>query len=186
MIPSASECLCLMTEYGMLDNIKDHSLQVTRVAVMLGRALVEKGVDVDEYLVTAGALLHDIAKTGCLNGACNHAKVGGEICVEHGFPEVAVIVAEHVILADYHRSISVSEIVYYADKRVRHDEIVSLAERQVYIEERYGQGKSEIIEAIRVNFGKCYDIETRIFAGLDFVPGDVPELVCSSHFSFDS
>lgn len=173
-----------MTEYGMLDNIHAHSLQVTRVAVTLCRAQVEAGLELDEGLVTAGALLHDVAKTKCLNGACNHAEVGGEICHSHGFSEIAVIVAEHVILADYHRPLSALELVYYADKRVRHDEIVSLDDRQVYIEERYGQGKQDIIDAIRLNFGKCYDVEKRIFKNLEMEPSDIAGQVVLTHFEF--
>ena len=163
----------------MLDNIRAHSLQVTRVAVVLAR-----GLGLDENFVTAGALLHDVAKTKCLNGACNHAEEGGLICMKHGFSEIAPIVHEHVILVNYHRPLSPLELVYYADKRVRHDEIVSLSERQVYIEERYGQGKQEIIEAIRLNFGKCYGMETRIFASLDLRPEAVASEVARSVFPF--
>ncbi len=173
-----------MADYEMLDNIKAHSLQVARLAVLLTRELEQAGFRLDSDLIMAGALLHDIAKTQCLNGACNHAKVGSEICLEHGFDAVAVIVAEHVIMADYDRPLSPVEIVYYADKRVRHDEIVSLNERQVYIEERYGQGKQDIIEAIRVNFAKCYDVEKRIFAKLPIHPDSVVERVGSSSFPF--
>ncbi len=188
-----------MTEYGMLDNIRAHSLQVARLAVLLARELVTAGgggagaptpgapapvLDLD--LVTAGALLHDIAKTPCLNGTCSHAEVGGEICFRHGFAEVAAIVMEHVILDDYTRPLSATEIVYYADKRVRHDEIVTLAERQAYIEDRYGQGKPEIINAIRLNFGKCYDMEKRIFSSLSraLTPDVVAAQVESSRFPF--
>jgi putative nucleotidyltransferase with HDIG domain len=173
-----------MTEYGMLDNIHAHSLQVTRVAVTLCRAQAEAGLDLDEGLITAGALLHDVAKTKCLNGVCNHAEVGGQICRTHGFSDIAVIVSEHVILTDYHRPISALELVYYADKRVRHDEIVSLDDRQIYIEERYGQGKQEIIDAIRLNFGKCYDVEKRIFKSLSLAPEDIAERVALSSFEF--
>lgn len=179
MIPSIPQCTILMSEYGMLDNIRDHSLQVARVAVTLARQLAG-----DEELITAGALLHDIAKTKCLNGACNHAQVGSEICLAHGYTEVAPIVAEHVILADYSRPVAATEIVYYADKRVRHDEIVSLDDRKVYIEERYGQGKAEIIEAIRLNFSKCYDVEKRIFAGLSLTPPALAQMVGDGGFSF--
>jgi uncharacterized protein len=182
-----------MEEYGMLDNIRDHSLQVARVAVMLTRELVKASSPIapgagapalDEDLVVAGALLHDIAKTPCLNGTCSHAELGGEICLRHDCGEVAVIVLEHVILADYNRPISATEVVYYADKRVRHAEIVSLAERQTYIEDRYGLGKQEIIDAIRLNFGQCYDVERRIFSDLPIAPEAVAQLVESSSFPF--
>ncbi|MDA3835973.1 MAG: HD domain-containing protein [Spirochaetales bacterium] len=183
----------------MLDNIRAHSLQVARVAVMLTHELLQVEVDVvtpgstapgacvptlDVDLVTAGALLHDIAKTQCLNGACSHAEVGGAICSGLGFAEVAVIVMQHVILADYNRPVSEIDVVYYADKRVRHDEIVTLDERQVYIEDRYGQGVQEIIDAIRLNFGKCYDVEKRIFSSLPFAPDDVADQVELRCFPF--
>lgn len=184
MIPSPSQCFGLMREYGMLDNIKAHSLQVARVAVVLGRALGQSGLQLREELLLAGALLHDIAKTKCLHGVCSHAEVGEEICLHHGFSEVAFIVAEHVILSDYHRPLSAIEIVYYADKRVRHDEIVSLADRQIYIEGRYSQGQPDIIEAIRLNFSKCYDMEKRIFASLDILPDAVAGEVARTVFPF--
>ena len=76
------------------------------------------------------------------------------------------------------------EIVYYADKRVRHAEIVSLDARQIYIEERYGQGKPEIIDAIRLNFGKCYDVEARIFSHLHSAPDAVSGQVGRGVFPF--
>lgn len=169
----------------MLDNIHAHSLQVTRVAVTLCRAQADAGLEINEGLVTAGALLHDVAKTKCLNGTCNHAEVGGQICRSHGFYDVAVIVSEHVILTEYHRCpVSALELVYYADKRVRHDEIVSLDDRQIYIEERYGQGKQKIIDAIRLNFGKCYDVEKCIFMNLEMEPEDIAGQVALSSFEF--
>lgn len=165
----------------MLDNIKDHSFMVARVTVLLSRELYRAGLKIDGDLAVAAALLHDIAKTKCLEGRCNHADAGVEICLNHGYPEVADIVGEHVVLTDFSPPyLSAKEVVYYADKRVNHDKIVSLRERLEYIVKRYGKGDQKRTEMIEHNFGKCCRIEERIFSFLDFHPDQVPVLVKES------
>ncbi|HER63057.1 MAG TPA: HD domain-containing protein, partial [Desulfobacteraceae bacterium] len=130
----------------------------------------------DRSLVAAGALLHDIAKTLCLKNSCDHARKGAEICVLLGYPEIASIVEEHVVLKDHdprRRSLGMfnaPEIIYYADKRVRHKEIVSLEDRLEYILEHYGNGDPEMHRLIRLNFDKCFELEEYLFAFLPFSP----------------
>ena len=167
-----------MDDYAMLANIKDHSFMVARVTSLLSGELRQAGLHIDEDLAVAAALLHDIAKTQCLESKCNHAHVGVEICLDLGFPEVADIVGEHVVLSDFDPpQLSAKEVVYYADKRVNHDKIVTLEERLEYILERYSQGDPKMTERIHVNFGKCCQIEDRIFSLLAFKPDQVPRLV---------
>jgi putative nucleotidyltransferase with HDIG domain len=175
-----------MADYAMLANIKEHSFMVARVSALLSGALQRAGLPVDGELAVAAALLHDIAKTPCLDSRCHHAEVGVEICLDHGFPEVADIVGEHVVLSDFSPAqLSAKEIVYYADKRVNHDRIVSLQERFAYIVERYGQGDPRRAEKIEFNFGRCSRIEERIFCFLDFRPDQVPALVMESDLLVD-
>jgi putative nucleotidyltransferase with HDIG domain len=181
MIPSVAQCTQLMVQYEMLANIKDHSFVVARITDLLSKELSRSGVGIDGELAVAGALLHDIAKTQCLESRCSHAEVGVEICLAHGFPEVAEIVGEHVVLSDFSPSqLSAKEVVYYADKRVNHDKIVTLQERLDYIVERYGKGDPQLTERIFENFKKCCRIEERIFSFLDFHPDQVPGLVMTS------
>lgn len=181
MIPSVAQCTELMGRYEMLANIRDHSLMVARVTALLSRELQQAGLAIDRELALAGALLHDIAKTQCLDGRCNHAQVGVEICLAHGFSEVAEIVGEHVMLRDFSPpQVSAKEIVYYADKRVNHDQVVSLEERLAYILERYGKGDPQRSALIKENFGKCCRIEEQIFQPLSFAPQQVPVLVKAS------
>jgi len=179
-----------MDEYGMLDNIRSHSLQVARVAEAVMDGLGQgkhrhRLPDLD--LVRAGALLHDIAKTPCLGNRCNHAKVGRDICVEIGYPDIGEIVREHVVLYDfsperYQRgNFLAKEIVYYADKRVRHDAVVTLEQRLEYILDIYGDSSEERHELIRKNFKRCQDMETHLFTFIDFPPEDL-----GNHFSVDS
>ena len=69
------------------------------------------------------------------------------------------------------------EIVYYADKRVRHDAVVTLDERLEYILERYGKNDERIHEQIRNNFSRCGQLEKILFSFLDFPPEEVEKQV---------
>ena len=104
-IPDRQECLKLFDRYNMLDNIREHSFVVASVAdAILSHLQIPAGnkrVLPDRDLVRAGALLHDIAKTMCLDGTCKHPEEGRKICVEHGFEEVGSIVGAHVILTSF-------------------------------------------------------------------------------------
>ncbi len=166
--PSVSRCLALMDEHTMLTNIREHSFVVARVAEAILQKLQIKTIHADLpsiNLVVAGALLHDIAKTRCLKEGCDHAKVGGDICDLHGYPEISEIVREHVWLVDfsptrYRRSIFFAkELIYYADKRVLHDQIVNLSARLDYILERYGNNDAVRHSLIKKNFHQCQELE---------------------------
>lgn len=178
-IPDREQCLLLMDKYSMLDNIRAHSLTVALVAEQLHDLLcssLPSDILPNRKTVTAGALLHDIAKTKCLQEDCRHAEIGAQICFEEGLPEIAEIVSEHVILTDpdltrwQAGSFLAKEIVYYADKRVKHDKIVTLDERLEYIIDRYGKNSDYIIHHIRKNFTTCQNLEKAIFAPAGLTP----------------
>ncbi len=193
-VPTIAECTRLMERFQMLDNIRRHSLVVARIADLLVCRL-EKKIDPDHLpdrqLCISGALLHDIAKTPCLKDGCDHAKTGAAMCRELGFPEIAAVVEEHVILGDYdperyRRGIfSAREIVYYADKRVRHDEIVGLDERLEYILENYGNNDPSRYALIRQNFAKCVELEEILFKFLDFPANDLAAEIYHNHCPLD-
>jgi uncharacterized protein len=186
-IPSIAQCLALMDQYAMFDNIRAHSLTVARVAESLLTGMAENSGDrtniPDRNLVVAGALLHDIAKTICLNSQCDHAQKGHEICLEHGYPTIGEIVQEHVVLKEfsiekYAKGIfSAKEIVYYADKRVRHDRIVSLNDRMAYIIERYGNQDHFRHQQIEENFQRCHLLEQFLFSHINFAADALAEQV---------
>ena len=181
-----------MDQYEMLDNIKEHSFTVARVAEKIVTELQipaeNKAKPPDLDLVLAGALLHDIAKTKCLDGSCQHAEEGQFICVEHGYPEVGRIVRDHVFLSNHtpdtymQGSFPAREIVYYADKRVRHTEIVSLNQRLEYIVDHYARGSESFTRRIYENFQSCVELETYLFSFLPFSPEDLPEHVSPEAF----
>ncbi len=139
-IPTEAQCLVIMERYSMLPNIIDHSFQVMRVATAITDHL-QDGLPVNRQKVLAGALLHDITKTRSLSTRERHDESGGALMREMGFPDLAEIVEQHVRLQNLtlNGMIEEKEIVYYADKRVMHDRIVSVEDRFQDLLVRYGQ-----------------------------------------------
>ena len=175
-----------MDEFAMLDNIREHSIMVAQVAASLLSGMIPATMEdlpPPKDLVISGALLHDIAKTQCIKEQCDHSKLGRAICIDLGYPEIGEIVQEHVILADfpvgrYKKGIFLAkEIVHYADKRVLHDQVVSLNARLDYIIERYGDNDRSRHTLIRKNFRRCQDLEEFLFAHISYAPEDLPLLV---------
>ena len=171
----------------MLPNIRAHSLMVGRVAGLIGSGLARTGRALSLELIVSSALLHDIAKTATLETELRHDEVGGEICLRHGLDELAEIVAEHVVLKNGPpERCTEKEIVYYADKRVLHDEIVTLETRLDYIIHRYGNGDEALHARIRQNFAQAHAVEARLFAELDFSPEELGERLSMDLFRLEA
>jgi putative nucleotidyltransferase with HDIG domain len=155
-IPSRGECNELMAKYSMLPNIVEHSIRVMRVSLAIIDNL-KSGVSVNRDMVIAAALLHDITKTRSLVTKERHDTSGGELLRELGFPSIAEIVEQHVIIDNLNPQgrLEEREIVYYADKRVLHDTIVTIDERVHDLIQRYGcenlilQNKSQVLTVER-------------------------------------
>ena len=177
MIPSAEECFKLMDRYKMLDNIRDHSIVVEKVAKLIAQGLQRTGVAISMEKVTAGALMHDIGKSICLESNQDHAAKGIEICLKNNLDEITDIVGEHIILKDYDSDSEIheKEIIYYADKRVNHDKVVSIEERLEYLLFRYAKNNKDLGKLIKDNFDICRAVEKKLFAKLDFGPDVLAE-----------
>lgn len=187
MIPSIAQCFRLMEQYAMLPNIREHSVMVGRVAGLIGRGLTRAGRPLSLELIVSSALLHDIAKTATLETELRHDELGREICIRHGLDELAEIVAEHVVLkGGAPECCTEKEIVYYADKRVLHDEIVTLEARLDYIIHRYGNGDEGLHAKIRQNFSQAHIIEERLFLELDFSPDELEERLRGNLFLLEA
>jgi len=180
-IPSVGDCFDLMEQYHMLPNIKDHSIVVANVAKVITSSLIAVGHELSMDRIIAGALLHDIGKTACLDNDDDHAAKGVEICLKHNLEPIADIVGEHVILRSYSPKnfFYEKEIVYYADKRVNHDQVVNLEERLSYILERYGLNNVIRCQAIKRNYALCQELEKRMFSFLSFEPFDISQLLAT-------
>lgn len=179
MIPTEQQCYALMDHYQMLDNIREHSIVVAKITRVISSGLVAASVQLSVDKAVAGALLHDIAKTQCLQTGGDHAALGRDICLQHQFTEIADIVAEHIWLRDYSPDglYVEKEIVYYADKRVLHSSVVSLEERLHYIMGRYAREDHGLRRLIRENFNICEGVEKKLFKKLGFGPQDLAGMI---------
>jgi putative nucleotidyltransferase with HDIG domain len=188
-LPDIPRCLQLMEDFSMWENIRRHSFMVARVADQLLLHLQQSEDKLslpDRDLIIAGALLHDIAKTKCLQENCSHAEIGARICQDLGLSAIAEIVGNHVVLShfnlqQYEKGIfGATEIVFYADKRVRHDEVVSLDARLEYILGKYADNNPHKEAFILQNFSQCRRMEQHIFSHLEIEPEDIQHLLSSS------
>ncbi len=177
-LPSISKCFELMAETKMLDNIKVHSIMVSKVAILLAQYMRQAGIPLSLELIETAALLHDITKTRSLQTGERHSRTGARFLRSLGYPEVASVVLQHVRLSRYSDSSlpSPSEIVNYADKRVLHDQITDLAERMRYIEERYGADDKKR-QRIQLLWRDSVRLEQKLFRFLPFEPHELPDLL---------
>jgi uncharacterized protein len=177
-IPAEETCLKLLTRYETPDHIILHSKKVWDVGRLLGEALRRNQLPVDMALLRASCLLHDVGKFPCIvDGTRYHDIRGEQILEEEGYPDVARIVVQHVILrSNILDGIKEEHIVYYADKRVVHDYIVSIEERFQYLQETYGKSKEAIQGLQRMKEGTL-KLEENLFRHLNFSPEDLVGLV---------
>ncbi|RLG68611.1 MAG: hypothetical protein DRO07_03290 [Candidatus Iainarchaeum archaeon] len=164
-VPSEEECMELLKRYNVPENIVEHSIKVKEVALKIARALKEKGVNVDEKLIVAASLLHDLDKAETVGENINmHGKKASEELKKLGMPTVAEIVRKHVLEAILNGELKTLEekIVYYADKRVLGSKVVSLKERFDYLKERYGLKNKEVKKNIEKSYPKVVELEKEL------------------------
>ena len=171
MIPSREECLRLMNQYSMLENIILHSLEVAKVALFLSGELNKKGQKIDLNLVEAASLLHDLTKTESIRTKTDHAQTASCLIKEIGYERVGDVVGQHIWVRSKGDPsvVSEEEIVNYADKRVMHDRIVSLEERFNDLIERYGKDQ-EAVDYLKRMREEVHHIENKIYFILQSPP----------------
>jgi putative nucleotidyltransferase with HDIG domain len=166
-----------MKQCGVLENIIDHSIEVANVAVYLSTELNKRGQRIDLLLVEAASLLHDLTKTDSFKTKEDHAWTGSRLLKEMGYEVVGEVVAQHIWLShdiDPHL-VSEEEVVNYADKRVKHDRIVSLEERFNDLRDRYGRDQKGMDYLGRMEM-VIKEIENKIFLILQINPNDLRNL----------
>jgi HD superfamily phosphohydrolase YqeK len=149
----------LVTQYRVPVHIQKHMKKVAAVALFLGQKLKQQGENVDLIALRQAALLHDVMKlcdfkeldichfeqnitaediqfwTALMKscGSIGHVEAAYNMLKDIGEPRLAAIVRKHRFagLIDQQDKPETWEekLLYYADKRVRHDRIVSLTER---------------------------------------------------------
>ncbi len=173
-LPTDKECFRLIKEMEMMDHIIDHSVMVSNVAVCLYRGICKTTPRLNGELVRKAALLHDITKTRSFTTKEIHSETGAGLMKELGYPEIGEIIRQHVMLDVSRPDLPVSEpeIVNYADKRVLHDQVVSLDQRLDYIRRKYGK-HPEFNRLIQKMWDETLALEDKLFRTLPFSPEEL-------------
>ena len=165
--------------------------KVAEVALYIGKKLQKKGEKIDLELLRYAALLHDVLKlcdfkeldlknfdqtitaedihfwTRLMN-SCNkigHCEAAYNMLKDLGENELAIIIRKHGFesIIDPPGPLKTWEekLLYYADKRVKHDQIVSLSERLSDLRKRYNREHNPHPKEPQIEKA-IYDLEAEI------------------------
>jgi uncharacterized protein len=173
-IPSKGECLDLMKRYNGMENIIRHCIKVAEIALSISTALNRRGENLNLNVVEAASLLHDITKAESLDSSEDHSFTGYQLLRKLGYNRIAEIVRQHVfLLRDRDLPwVSEEEVVNYSDKRVLHDQMVTLRERFEDLRVRYCKDEDQKEWMDRLE-ALCYRIENKICSKLDIEPEEL-------------
>jgi uncharacterized protein len=110
-----------------------------------------------------------------LHNGGEHARLGAQWLTDLGYPAVAEIVWEHVWLSRHPAEsdpLREVDIINYADKRVLHDLVVSMAQRFSDLRIRYGR-TPDIVNRITSNEQRSLVLEQKIFSLINLSPDDI-------------
>jgi len=164
-IPSAAQTDAWREELMLSSIVQRHCDAVARTAVRLGEALQQQGILVRLQALQAAGQLHDLLRfLDFHHGAAHveeeispersrlweeqkrnyrglrHEEACAKFLTTQGFPGIAEIVRPHgLTLGSSERTTIEQKLLYYADKRVKIDEVVTLEERLRDFSERYGK-----------------------------------------------
>ncbi len=176
--PDPKTCIRLLRQTSTPVHIMRHCVKVAAVSTWLGNRLLEQGSDLNMDRLMAGAILHDVSKYQSIVSGGDHALMGARFVEGLGYPEIAKIIKHHVYLdKDTLRDGNINEemVVNYADKRVKHVDVVSLEERFKDLQARYGTSK-ERRERINGLFIQSKEMERLIFSRIDMNPEELNKI----------
>ena len=157
-IPSVEECFQLLAQCHVPRHIIRHCQATADLAVELAEKIAANGIEVNVDFVHRACLLHDIMRVCDFTKPIEHIfddgvseedlqkwrqlserykgirhEQAGYEFLKDKYPEIAVAIKKHAYKAliekDNCPETIEEKLVYYADKRVMHDKVVSLAER---------------------------------------------------------
>lgn len=185
-------------------HVRDHCRQVSKVAVQIGEEMSKKNIIINLDLLNTAGLLHDMARVCDFRQldrnkfqeevtdekwarwvdlrkqfeGMHHADIACGALLEEGFNKTAQIIRLHNSLSILEEPEKFSyleiAILYYADKRVKHNEIVDLKERFRDGRERNGE---DDYEETRQKFEQVeketFELERQLFELIDLKPEDI-------------
>lgn len=130
-------------EFQVPKHIIAHMRVVAKVAKKLAKKIKQKGKKIDEEFIENAALLHDVLRYVDFKNIkkedpdcwkilwekyhkIGHEKAMAKILLKRGENKLAKLIVKHGFFSIWKLKTFEEKILYYADKRVDHDKIVSL------------------------------------------------------------
>lgn len=158
LCPSLSICRKIQNYFQMSNTVKAHSDKVLMIAMRISNQLNKRGIKLDNKIIIASCLLHDIAK-----GRPNHADLGSDWLKDMGFTKVSQVVKEHMELKSISRVPREKEVVYLADKMVDDDKIVTIEEKFSAKEKMY-ENNHEALKTVKYRKNQAMEIYNSIYS----------------------
>lgn len=187
-VPSREEVEAWRRELALPELIGKHSDAVAAVCETLGEHLLKSGKLLRPMLLKRSAELHDLLRFVDFHPqhpklfdpptdaqhrlwaswkerypGMIHEAAAAAFLRERGFPAIAKVVETHGLRVPPHVHTTIEQILlFYADKRVKLDQVVSLQERFDDFAHRYGTDR---IEESRLWLRQSKEIERELFEG---------------------
>lgn len=187
-LPTRSQIETWRTEYRLPAHIAAHCDVVTTVATALADALISRGMLIRKEALTRAAEVHDLLRFVDFRPGASpqgsietpddratwdsvkarypdlkHEAACAEFLRERGYPALATIIETHGLVSPgAARQTIEQDLLFYADKRVALDKVVSLDERFADFGVRYGGG--DITERQKQWLNEAKQLEKNLFA----------------------
>lgn len=200
VLPTSQQCQEFWDQYKTPLHIREHMRQVNRVGVYIAGELIRCGEHVILDLVDRATLLHDTVRVTewdrlsfeyfpytpsseeisaweeqrrRWNPSVSHASINEEI-FRDVYPEMAHVIGLHNIRSTQQLRTWEEKIVNYADRRVAHSCIVTIAERLEEGYARYLKTSKNPMERDPALVEAIYRIEREIFSRIGGDPDRLP------------
>lgn len=186
MIPTEDQCKKTWEKYQLPGYKRKHVMLVVRVAKFLAEQLKIKtlnlprrqaGFKIDEQLLIAGALLHDLDKAVPRLPDEQHPDTAVRILEEEGMKEVAELVKTHSLHAILDPAICPKtweeKLLYLADKMVK-QEIITVDKRFALWNDEHLHAEAQAI--LDGAYPKVKVLEKEIFDKIGLKPEDIAKL----------
>lgn len=182
-LPTEAECRELYQIYHTPPHIQDHMRVVADIAAVLARYH-----QADVAAVAAAARLHDLVRVPeqwpylptTIVIPLPHAEIN-YVLLRERWPEIAAMIRAHSLMTIFDAAalgLLETKIVYYADKRVNHAEIVSLEERLQLGQERWRVNHAT--DRTAELLPKLQALEAELFTPIPFSPHELKNSCLSS------
>lgn len=156
----------LYKEHKVLPHIQAHMKAVGKYAKKLAAKAKSRGHNVNKTAIYKAALLHDLFRL-----EHEHEKVIADFLKEKGYQKLSELVRHHGF-ADVEKLLTLEQkIVFYADKRVHEDQVVTLSQRFERAKMKKTEERDQ--EKILKTEKKIYELEQELINLLGQLPNSL-------------